>query len=165
VDPAGWGIYVQGNGGNRVYNNVVVRSGRFVSSGSDDGDGIAIHDGSNVNRSIYVWNNTVVEARGDGISVHNDVGDDNQVYNNIVVGSDGEAINADPGDAVADNFVVAQVSAVGFRDPAVDDYRLTTDSAAVDAGRDLRSAGVIDDRLGVSRPRGGGVDIGAYESH
>lgn len=162
IDAAGWGIYVQGNGTNRVYNNLVVRSGRLVSVGSDDGAGIAIHDGSNPGESIYVWNNTIVDARGDGIGFHNDVGSDNQILNNLVVGAGGEAINAGSPDRVSNNLVTG--SSV-FVDAAGGDYRLASSSAAVDAGLDLRSAGLVEDRRGVSRPQGAGFDVGAYESH
>ncbi len=165
IDAAGWGIYVQGNGTNRVFNNVIIRSGRLVSDGDSDGDGIAIHDGSNTSKSIYVWNNTIIDARGDGIGFHNDVGPDNQIINNIVVGSGGESINADTGDEVSNNLTASSVGVIGFVDAGFDDYRLSSSSAAVDGGKDLRSSGVTDDRVGAARPRGAGFDIGAYESY
>jgi hypothetical protein len=164
TDTAGWGIYVQGNGENEIYNNVVARAGRAVRDGDDDGDGISIHDGSNVRGSIYIWNNTVVSARGDGIGWGNDVGADNQIRNNIVVASGGVNIDRDPNVQVSSNLAAQAVSAAGFVDPAADDYRLRAGSAARDAGGNLTASGVVDDFDGVARPQGPAYDIGAFEA-
>lgn len=164
ADTAGWGIYVQGNGENEIYNNIVVRAGRAVRDGDDDGDGISIHDGSNVRNSIYVWNNTVVSARGDGIGWGNDVGSDNQIRNNIVVASGGVNIDKDPTVLVSSNLAAQSVSAAGFVDPAAGDYRLRAGSPARDAGGSLTASGVVDDFDGVARPQGPAYDIGAFEA-
>ncbi|HEX6257183.1 MAG TPA: choice-of-anchor Q domain-containing protein [Euzebyales bacterium] len=161
-DTAGWGIYIQGNGSNDVYNNVVIRAGRAVSAGDDDGDGITVHDGSNTDGSVRVLNNTVVGARGDGIGWSNDVGSDNQIRNNIAVGSGGVDVDRDANVDIGANLTGA-VSAVGFVDPSGDDFRLGSASPAVDAGRSLRSEGVVDDIDGTARPQGSAYDIGAYE--
>ena len=163
ADTAGWGIYVQGNGTNRIYNNVVVRAGRSVRAGDGDGDGISIHDGSNVDGSIYVWNNTVVEARGDGIGWGNDVGSDNQILNNVAIASGGTNIDKDANVHVGHNFAAQTVAAAQFVDAAIDDYRLRPQSPAKDAGAALHDRGVVEDYDGVPRPQGSSFDIGAYE--
>jgi parallel beta-helix repeat protein len=160
-DTAGWGIYLQGNGTNRVYNNVIIRAGRFVTAGDTDGDGIALHDGSNTSNSIYVWNNTIIEARGDGIGFHNDAGSDNQIYNNLVIASGGEQIDTNPGDKTANNLVYGSAAPAGFANASADDFRLAEGSPAIDAGRVVSQ--VVVDRIGVGRPRGSGYDVGAYE--
>jgi len=163
VDAAGWGIYIQGNGTNEVYNNVIVRAGRFVSAGDSDGDGIAIHDGSNTSNSIYVWNNTIVEPSGDGIGFHNDPGSDNQIVNNLVVAAGGSSISAGDAEFVSNNLSFSSSGTAGFVDAASGDYRLSQSSAAVDAGTTVGA--VATDRSGVSRPRGSAYDVGAFESH
>jgi hypothetical protein len=163
ADTAGWGIYVQGNGANEIYNNVVVRAGRSVRAGDGDGDGISVHDGSNVNGSISVWNNTVVSASGDGIGWGNDAGSDNQIRNNLVVDSGGVNIDTDENVQVARNFTSQTVAAARFVDAATDDYHLRSDSPARDAGVNLHDRGVVDDHDGVARPQGSAYDIGAYE--
>ena len=53
------------------------------------------------------------------------------------------------------------VSAGAFVNAAADDYHLATTSPALDAGVALPD--VTSDRDGVARPRGAGVDVGAYE--
>lgn len=52
-----------------------------------------------------------------------------------------------------------------FLAPAADDYRLSADSTALDAGTRLlgRIAAPVIDMTGVRRPQGKGYDIGAYE--
>jgi parallel beta-helix repeat protein len=162
-DTAGWGIYVQGNGGNEIYNNVVVRAGRFVDPGDNDGDGISVREGSNVSRGVRVWSNTIISARGDGIGWHSDVGAENQIRNNIVVASGGVNIDGDSNVEIADNLVADSVSTVKFLDEAGDDYRLSAASPAIDSGGSLTALGVTDDIDGVARPQGEAYDIGAHE--
>ncbi len=162
-ETAGWGIYVQGNGTNKIFNNVIIRPGQKVDTGDSGGNGIAVHVGSNIDQSIYVWNNTVVSASGDGIDFGNDVGSDNQVINNIVVDAGGDLIDVDADVTVANNLTAASVTAVGFVDPQADNYTLTNASPAVDTGADLSSNGVTFDHANTQRPQGNAFDIGAYE--
>jgi hypothetical protein len=52
-------------------------------------------------------------------------------------------------------------AASAFVNAALDDYRLSPGSPAIDAGTTI--AGVTLDRAGIARPRGAAYDIGAYE--
>jgi len=51
----------------------------------------------------------------------------------------------------------------GFVDAAGGDFHLREGSPAIDAGLDLRGAGVAEDFAGTPRPQGAGYDLGAYE--
>lgn len=168
VDSGSRGIYVQGNGGNRIYNNVIVRPGRRIAS---EGDGIVISQGSNEGESIFVWNNTIIEPKRDGIVFRNEQGDGNQIYNNLIVRK-----MPDPEDGIqyidtkdlgnvtlANNLFIEKVEAARFTDPEANDFSLSSDSPAIDGGLDLTEAGLTSDYGHTDRPQGGAVDIGAFE--
>ena len=174
IDSVSRGIYIQGNGGNRVYNNVIVRPGWWKDAGREEtkGDGIVVIRGSNQGQSVYIWNNTIVEPRRSGIRFRNDQGDNNLIQNNLIVGpgdraGKGAAAYIDIKDlsnvAVSNNLYKPTVVEVGFKAPKADDYALLPDSPAVDAGLDLSWAGVTTDYAGVARSQGQGPDIGAFE--
>jgi hypothetical protein len=102
TDSAGDGIYDQGLHGQRIVNNVVVRSGRAQS-----GAAINVREGNqsasnpqtpDFPRSTSIWHNTVVGATGDGIRLRNTAGTDNRVEENIVFGVAGRHL--DLGDGV-----------------------------------------------------------------
>jgi len=88
VDSMSRGIYIQGNGGNHVYQNVVVRPGQLANS---KGDGIVISTGSNTGRGILAWGNMIVHPGRYGVLFRNDQGDNNLIKNNIVVGRSDQA--------------------------------------------------------------------------
>jgi parallel beta-helix repeat protein len=50
-----------------------------------------------------------------------------------------------------------------FAGGSSDDYSLASNSNAIDKGTDLTSEGVMEDKIGVSRPKGIAFDIGAFE--
>jgi hypothetical protein len=81
----------------------------------------------------------------------------NNVISNGVLLSAEENINAS-GLILADNLEKADPK---FADPAAFDFHLRSDSPAINAG--LALSGVDNDYDGRVRPRGGHVDIGAYE--
>jgi len=169
IDGLSRGIYIQGNGGNQVYNNVIVRPGRHET---DQGDGIVVATGSNNGESIYIWNNTIVEPKRHGIIFRNDQGDGNLIQNNLIVGPGASGIEGDEAYidtkdltnvVVSNNLYAKDVAEVGFADPAEDDYSLLPNSPAVDAGIDLEITENNTDYLGVARFEGQAPDIGAFE--
>lgn len=172
-DSIGPGIYVQGNGGNRVYNNVIVRPGRLQS---DRGDGIAVISGSNEDQPVFIWNNTIVQPERYGIRFRDERGKEHQIQNNIIVNS--RATKGDEGFGersvyintsarvdvtISSNLYVRTVNAAGFADPSRHDFSLLPDSPAVDAGAEIGTVEVSVDYLDVVRPQGAGPDVGAYE--
>lgn len=142
IDSASDGIYVQGNGGNQVYNNVIIRPGQQAK---DKGDGIVVITGSNQGRNVFVWDNTIIEPGRYGIRFRNDQGESNLIQNNLIVSPgyltrEGENayINTDglTNVVVSNNRFKETVADVEFTDPELDDYSLLPESTAAEAGGD-----------------------------
>lgn len=171
-DGGGPGIFVQGNGGNVLANNVIVSAGQNMAVGNNGGDGITIISGSNTGSSIYVLNNTLVRPRNFGVKFHCRKGSDNCIQNNIIVGpgnldSYGQAAYIQTwrytNVSVTHNLGRQDLADVKFKDPTRDDYSIQWNSLAVDAGIDPIPGMVTLDYVGRSRPQGAYYDIGAYE--
>lgn len=164
LDSVSRGIYVQGNGGNRIYNNLIVRAGL---ESVEPGDGIVISTGSNPGNSVFVWHNTIVEVGRSGILFKNEAGVSNQIANNLLAGFARTEPGADAIDASGlDNVDIW--SNLTFSDPGEvrfdgDGYRLSVTSPAVDRGFVLDFAGLALDLGGDVRPVGELPDIGAFE--
>jgi hypothetical protein len=161
-DGGGPGIYIQGNGGNEIYNNIILNPGQNGISG---GDGITIATGSNTGNNISAWNNTIINPYSYGIYFRNDRGSSNKIQNNIIVDPEGKYLTTGgrTNVIVSNNLSRGNISEVQFTDPTSDDYSVQPDSLAVDAGADLSFEGIVVDYVGVARPQGSGYDIGAYE--
>ena len=169
LEGAGRGIYIQGNGGNRVFNNVIVRPGQ---QGNDRGDGIVVTQGSNIGSSVFVWHNTIIEPRRYGIYFKSNQGEHNQIQNNIIVNPGRLAkagmnayirTNGLKNITVSNNLYHESISEAGFTNPEGDNYSLLPDSPAIDAGLKLMNNSIMSDYRAASRPQGYGFDIGAYE--
>ncbi len=160
IETAGVGIYVQGNGGNRVYNNLVVGASALVD---DPADGIVASTGSNTEGSIYLWHNTIVSAGRSGISFRNSFGDDNQIANNLIVGwgRAGDDIDIRPEATVA---AWANLAVRDLDEALLDaDFMPMAGSPAIDAGAPIGFEPLFVDLLGWRRPQGGAADAGAIE--
>jgi hypothetical protein len=169
IDSVSSGIYIQGNGGNQVYNNVIVRSGQRAGA---NGDGIVVIRGSNKGQDVFIWNNTIIEPGRYGIRFRNDQGNNNLIQNNLIVSpgyrsgdGDNAYINTDglTNIIISNNLLEETVAEVGFTNPEMDDYSLLPNSIAIDAGVDLMEEGVVADHIGIARPQGLRPDIGAFE--
>jgi hypothetical protein len=130
---------------NTAYNNIVWGNG----SGFKIGD-------NGVNSEVY--NNTVYDNSGTGILVFND-STGAMIRNNIVYQNGNSIQDQGSGTTQDHNLIDADPRFVGV---SVYDFHLKSTSPAIDSGIMLNE--VADDFAGVSRPRGGGYDIGAYES-
>ncbi len=121
-----------------------------------------------------IYNNTIVDSRGDGIKV---TGAGSYVADNIVAGA---AHPLGVRDGVELRNIAAATDRIGFVDPTNGDYRLLASSEAVDAGQpvggflcgadDMRTArwSTVNrvphfDHDGVGRPSGCLSDLGAFE--
>lgn len=153
----GGGIWTSGGDNEIIRNNVVVNNGGpgivvVKSSGAAAPTGTATND--------VVYHNTVVnngwgESWGSGIHLQDCAGAN--VRDNIVYGNRTPYFQSgDTGTTLANNVTANPlvVNAAGG------DYRLTASSPAIDAGANV---GITIDRIGTTRPQGGGYDAGAYE--
>jgi parallel beta-helix repeat protein len=160
-ESAAHGIYVQGNGGNRIFNNIIIGPG---AADPGRGDAVVISTGSADHRSVSVWHNTIVAARRYGLRFRYRVGDANEIVNNLVVGGDPElAIDTNGLDVVLAGNVVVSASDSGLFGLDTLELDLTRSSPAVDAGSPVTDPLMMRDFLGNERPSGPAPDAGAIE--
>ena len=150
------GIVVAGSGYTvsnvSMYNNLFYNNGSSPLSGSSPGIRI---DGANTTET-KVWNNTVYQNKGYGVSINQ--AKKTVVQNNIVFGNTkGEIVDFGAETAVSHNLTTDPK----FIKAEAYDFRLQAHSHAIDEGLDLRQ--VVTDFRNISRPRGKTHDIGAYE--
>ncbi|NJL35556.1 MAG: DUF5123 domain-containing protein [Leptolyngbyaceae cyanobacterium SM1_4_3] len=169
----------------RVFNNVVYGNGR---QGVNGGVGIAVT--SNVS-GVEVTNNTVANnvqalvidgadyTRGfktSDVTVRDNIFADSTYRNGAIEDANNVTLENNlftddfeslyEGSSGLTNFTKAnnlQVDSAGFVDPAANNYRLTADSAAVDAGSGAIPVSITTDKDGNPRRVGAAVDIGAFE--
>ena len=139
-----------------IFNNVVLGSG---ASGPNPGNGIAVtaSDGSEFASKIY--NNTVVNNLGNGISVSSGAGP-SEVWNNIVVGNEGGDLDIRSSGSSVFNNLTGSIGSVKFVNVSANDVRLQHDSPAVDASTGISPAR---DFLGNRRPSVIAPDQGDFE--
>lgn len=135
---------------NRAYNNIIFRAGAGATC--DAALLIQVAD------EVYYYNNTIVDTDGDGLQDNNPAAD-HYIYNNIVCGSTGTDIDASG--STLDGNQTGTTASMAFVDADNDNYRITADSPAVDAG--VTTVYAAFDYYGVARPQGDGVDVGAVE--
>ena len=177
---AGYGVHIYMGGCNNCANNNIVSNNAIYDNASAGswGPGIILSSGSgNLAYNNLIWGNA------GGIQVAYRVSDA-QVYNNVVYANDnyGIRIQSDSVNAIIRNNIVYQngsetISDAGsgtiqdhnlvetdpqFVDAPAHDFHLQPTSPAIDTGTALSE--VPYDFDGISRPRGAGFDIGAYES-
>lgn len=168
ADGASRGIYIQGNGSNRVYNNVIVRPGQQAES---KGDGIAVTTGSSHGGGILILHNTIIEPARAGIRFRNDRGTDHRIQNNLIVGAGEFVVDkasfVDIDDltnvVVSHNLHLTSLAAARFTNPDTFDFSLRPCSPAIDSGLDSSGLYINTDFLDMTRPQGMRADAGAIE--
>jgi hypothetical protein len=143
----------------RVWNNVVVNAGANWRSFMPDSHGISVSAKEGVEKLVpYIFSNTIVGSRSNGINVGNNAGA-GFAKDNIVAGSGGTAIRAPSGFTAANNRA-GSVADMLFVDSGGRNFRLREESPA----RNQAGAGSpATDFDGVSRPQEGAPDQGAFE--
>lgn len=152
-----------------AYNNVIIRGGNVtLMNGNDPSDGINVSRDnlSKIGHTVYIFNNTILDNYGEGISVAR--ADGGFIKNNIVRGNQlGEiqTIGAVP----ASNNNTSTATSSLFVNYGADDFRLASPGsypASGTLGVDIASGGFgtpRTDQQDTTRPIGGSSDIGAYE--
>jgi len=138
-------VLATGADNNQVYNNWVDlagRSGIYV-----DGDGNEI------------YNNTLHDSGSYGIETRSSA-DSNTIRNNIAYLAFAELHDVGTNNTYSNNLIIDPL----FTDRANNDFTLTANSPARDAGFELSSV-FSRDYPGTTRPQGTAFDIGAYELH
>ena len=180
------GLYSSNKGG-KIMNNVVYRVSAFgihlwhaatdvtianntvfANGTTGMGGGIVIGVGDSPGgvqlKNTKVFNNIVFNNPRGGIqqycySGQSCIGSGNTVQNNLVSGS-ATLVGMKVGSATG--TIGGDPKFVSYNPTATGDYRLQSGSPAVNKG--LAASAPTVDILGVARPKGGAVDIGAYES-
>ena len=169
----------------RVFNNLVYDNGKL---GVNSGAGLSVS--SNVS-DVELTNNTVADnvqalvidgtdfTKGQkifNVVVRDNIFANSTYRNGLVEDADGLVIDNNlftdsfgliyqTGSGLT-NLIEAnnrQVDSVRFSNQAAKDYRLTAESAAVDAGSNALPQNVVTDNIGNPRRRGAAIDIGAFE--
>jgi len=184
-DCYGTGILVFGDGGTRVFNNVILRSAkRFTPNDPTQREhGIYLDDKTQLNKSFYgIFSNTIIQPKSDCIRIAESVDFEVRIFNNLLVdpgawsvyendntdltGNDSYIlVQGGSGHIrIAANATVRSMISPQFLDAYNDDYHLDLSSPYIDAGRDLSDQDKVDfDFENNRRPYGSGYDIGAYE--
>lgn len=186
IDGKGTGIALQGTGGQKIFNNLVVNAGRdyFFEDQTKQIFGMfckytyALPPDS----SFQFYNNTIINPKSDGIRFMNDHSDNNRFINNIIINPGAYeyyenlgSVNFEASDAYIHNYLdMAVIFSINnifqrssktqfFADTLNNDYHLTILSPAVNAGYNLSNSGITFDIENHIRPFETYFDIGAYE--
>ncbi|MCD6090951.1 MAG: right-handed parallel beta-helix repeat-containing protein [Bacteroidales bacterium] len=187
IDGKGTGIFNQGTGNQKFYNNLIVNAGRdydFYDQETKQQFGILSKFSYNLysESSFYFYNNTIINPKSDGIRIMDSHAKTNRFINNLIINpgafeyyEDLGSTSFQPSDAYIHNYLdannfysinnILERSSVEqfFSDTLLQDYHLTSQSPAVNWGYDLSNAGITFDLDNNSRPFDDHFDIGAYE--
>lgn len=143
----------------RVWNNVIVSAGELWSSFMPESHGISVSSKVGVEKPVpYIYSNTIVSPRNDGINLASNVGS-GYVKDNVIAGAGGVPVKA-PSFVSLTNNRAGSVSDMLFVDAPKKNFRLRADSPARNrAGSDYPDSDFDD----VPRPQDGAADQGAFE--
>lgn len=185
VDCYGTGILVFGDGGTRVFNNIILRAAkRYAPSDPQEREhGIYIDDKTGHNKTFYgIYSNTIIQPKSDCIRISETVNFEVQLYNNLLIDPGAWTVyendNTDRTGNDSYVFVIGDINNIRkagnrttrsltfprFVNVDEDDFHLDVSSPYIDAGWDLSDKqGVSFDFEYKKRPFGKAFDIGAFE--
>ncbi len=157
----GKGFEVQAWGDTYIYNNLIVNPGSLGFYTKDERSNTS-DPLYNDHRGYHILNNTIVGPTTRGITYSNTALTGSNFDNNIVISASGSYYSG-TGLSQSNGLYATSAGTSIFVNAASGDYHLKAGSAAIDAGLNTSSSGVVDDIEGDSRPNGSAYDIGAYE--
>jgi hypothetical protein len=187
IDGQGSGIVVQGTGGQKYYNNLIVNAGRnydFNEQILKQQFGIFCKYKylAPPDSSFAFYNNTIINPKSDGIRFMNPESRNNKFSNNLIINpgayiyyDTNGSVNTSAEDAYIHNYLdqsemtmtnnifSLDVEQQYFADMENYDFHLTFQSPAFNVGTNLLNAGISFDLDGNPRPYDRYFDIGAYE--
>ena len=144
----------------QIWNNVIVDAGSLWKPFMQKSMGINVGAQDGCEKPVpFIYSNTIVNSRGNGISVVSNSGP-GFVRDNIVAGAGTNPAIIVPGFVDLINNRVGSVTQMAFVDPGRRNYRLGVNSPAINEGSDSFPPVDYDD---ISRPKNGGPDQGAFE--
>jgi len=166
-DGKGDGIDELGQGGNFIYNNLIVNPGQNFT-GTTGKHGIFV--GTQAPASGRGYNlvfNTIVSPRTNGIDFRSTAAVNSMAYDNIIANPGGSYIKPAAGVSLAQqsNLQVPDTATVKFIDPIHDNYDLRPSSPAVNTGSAVPGFPLHSDIISRWRPWPWKYDIGAFECH
>jgi hypothetical protein len=165
----GNGMNILGLGTNVIYNNVIVDTGDM---------GIFCDERYTPGPGFKFINNTIINAKTDGIRLYAEKVEMNVIINNIIVNPGNCAKYVYPRTAqdayvyklskdlrvdMRNNYFTTDVNELKFIDPITNNYRLVIGSPVIDTGADISSYAIGTDFYKKTRLRGLAYDIGASE--
>ena len=187
VDGKGTGLFNQGLGGQRFYNNLIINAGRdydFDNQTTKQQFGIFCKHVyvSPPDSSFSFYNNTIINPKSDGIRFHQPHSANSVFVNNIIINpgafnyyEDNGSSNNQGYDAYIHNYLDESSVDIynnifernckdqDFNDTLNFDYHLTFKSVAFNAGVDMAAFDLLNDLDGNIRPFDRYYDQGAFE--
>ena len=163
----GDGIDEMGQGGNYIYNNLIVNPGQsFTGSGQKHGIFVGTQAPA-AGRGYNLVFNTIVSPKTNGIDFRSTAAVNSIASDNIVANPGGSYIKPATGTTLTtqNNLLVAAVSDVKFINSSQDNFDLLPSSPAVNTGIAISGFNLNFDNIGRLRPWPWKYDIGAFECH
>ncbi|MCK9448479.1 MAG: right-handed parallel beta-helix repeat-containing protein [Bacteroidales bacterium] len=176
ADGKGDGIDIFGHQKMKIYNNLILRSGRTFQPGNETAYKHGIFVGNSPggeSSTLHIMHNTIISPKSEGIKFFNTNSSGNLIFNNIVtnpgsyqtIGKQAYFNPALPDSyfSVRNNMFSEYPQSIKFVDYQSDDFDLQASSTAVNTGFDAGLNAVSFDLLDRPRPHNQGYDIGAFE--
>jgi len=161
----GTGIQIHGLGGNKIYNNLIVNSGRTYLQEFPYMNGIYIGDQTTLpGKGFLIAYNTIISPKDFGIDFRSFSSTGNLFTNNIVMNY-GRGLSQGSNISFQNNLSFPTLDLSWFVDPGNGNYDLKPSAPAVNTAVVVSQLNLGFDILDRNRPFALLNDVGAYECH